>query len=272
MYGCLDDQVAHYLCYHINSQIIIDGNLEKKPWINAPKANLVNLVTGQSASLSTKIAALWNTDYFYVAFWIKEPNVQATLDKRDSQIYCENDVELFIAGNDCYYEFQINALGTIYEVFYIWQDAYTKESRFNCAEFDLFERNIDVIGGFQDTLRYKKHPRGKRWAFMDWDFPGLKTAIQVQGTINDSSDCDNGWTVELAFPWNGFTSLYGRTAQPKINDILRINFSRFQSLSTEDYSQEKHPGWSLNAHGVYDSHIPSCFSFVHLEATLNISK
>ena len=23
------------------------------------------------------------------------------------------------------------------------------------------------------------------------------------------------------------------------------------------------PGWALNAHGVYDSHIPECFSYVH---------
>ena len=57
-------------------------------------------------------------------YWIEEPNVQARLTERDSFIWTENDVELFIAGPDCYYEFQINALGTIYEVFYIWQDAY----------------------------------------------------------------------------------------------------------------------------------------------------
>ncbi|HUT81904.1 MAG TPA: carbohydrate-binding family 9-like protein [Candidatus Bathyarchaeia archaeon] len=268
MYGCSEDKVAHYSCFHINSPIIIDGNLEKKVWIHAPKANLVELVSGRSASLQTKIATLWDSSYFYVAFWVEEPNVQAYLNDRDSQIYTENDIELFIAGDECYYEFQINALGTIYEVFYIWQDAYTKESRFNCSEFDLLKRNVDILGGFQDILRYKKHPRGKRWAFMDWDFPGLKTAVQVQGTINDSSDRDIGWTVELAFPWNGFTSLFGKKYQPKINDELRINFSRFQSLSTEDYSEEKHHGWSLNAHGVYDSHIPSCFSFVQMKDNL----
>nr|NHJ84582.1 hypothetical protein [Asgard group archaeon] len=162
MYDCTDDQIAKYLCYRINNQIAIDGNLEKKPWINAPKVNLVNLVTGQPALLSTRIAALWDNNYFYVAFWLEEPNIQAHLTQRDSLIYTENDVELFIGGEDCYYEFQINALGTIYEVFYIWQDAYTKVSRFNSLEFDLLKRNVDVIGGFQDTLRYKKHPRGKR--------------------------------------------------------------------------------------------------------------
>ena len=50
------------------------------------------------------------------AFWIEEPFVTATLTERDAPIYQNNDVEVFIAGQDAYYEFEINALGTIYEV------------------------------------------------------------------------------------------------------------------------------------------------------------
>ena len=56
-----------------------------------------------------------------------------------------------------YYEFQMNALGTIYEVFYIWQNEYTRESRFNTEEFNLIDRHVDVIGGFQDISRFEKH-------------------------------------------------------------------------------------------------------------------
>lgn len=264
MYGCEEKDVAHYNCHLIEGSIEINGNLDKYPWENVPKSQLVDLVTGESAFMKTEIAALWDKDYFYVAFWIEEPNVQAYLRKRDSLIYTENDIELFIAGEDCYYEFQINALGTIYEVFYIWQDAYTKQSRFNCSEFDLLTRKVDVLGGFQDVLRYNKHPRGRRWAFMDWDFPGLKTAVDVQGSLNDNSDRDIGWTVELAFPWKSMSSLFGKNYIPKIDNLIRVNFSRFEKLSYNDNIPKFHPGWSLNSHGVYDSHITSCFSFVHL--------
>jgi len=49
-------------------------------------------------------------------------------------IFRENDVEVFIDGGDCYYEFEINALGTIYEVFFIWQDAYKRGGRFDVPE------------------------------------------------------------------------------------------------------------------------------------------
>lgn len=53
----------------------------------------------------------------YVGFWIEEPQVRASLTERDSFIWYDNDVEVFFGGEDCYYEFEINALNTVYEVF-----------------------------------------------------------------------------------------------------------------------------------------------------------
>jgi hypothetical protein len=50
--------------------------------------------------------------------------------ERDSFLWLENDVEVFIAGPDCYYEPQLNVLGTVYEVFYIWHDALRPSSFF----------------------------------------------------------------------------------------------------------------------------------------------
>ena len=42
--------------------------------------------------------------------------------KGDSFIWFDNDVEVFLGGEDCYYEFEINALNTVYEVFFIYQE------------------------------------------------------------------------------------------------------------------------------------------------------
>jgi hypothetical protein len=42
-----------------------------------------------------------------------------------------------------------------------------------------------------------------------------------------------------------------------------MDFSRFELLENCGTRVEPHPGWALNKHGVYDSHIPECFSFVH---------
>ena len=210
------------------------------------------------------MAGLWDDTCLYLAYWIEEPNVRADLTERDSPVYYENDIELFIAGEDCYYEFQINARGTIYEVFYIWQDAFQKGSRFDTPEFDLLNRKVDILGGFQDNMRYRKHPRGRRWAFMDWDFPGLQTAVRIDGTLNDDSDIDRGWAVELAFPWSGMKTLAGgRPVPPQAGDIWRMDFSRFQALDANGQPIDPSAGWAFNRHGVYDSHVPECFTFVH---------
>lgn len=257
-------KVAEYVCLKTPVPLEINGRLDKEIWKKAPQSpRFVDLVTGQPAFLDTRIAALWDEQYFYLAFWVEEPDVRAQFTERDSFIWLENDVEVFIAGPDCYYELQVNALGTIYEVFYIWQDALQPGSFFDRPEFNLTGREVDLLAGFQDASRYGRHPRGKRWAFMDWDFPGLKWAVQVEGTLNDSSDVDRGWTVELAFPWSGMTLLaQGRPLPPRDGDVWRMSFSRFEALEVNGRKIEPSIGWALNAHGVYDSHIPELFSRV----------
>lgn len=264
-YGCPEKELSHYVCHRTWEKIEIDGDLGKTCWRQAPKSRrFVDLVTGVPGFLDTRMAALWDINNLYVGFWVEEPNVQAYLTLRDSLVWTENDVEVFIGGEDCYYEFQINALATVYEVFYIWQDAYKKGSRFDTPEFDLMRRKVDVLGGFQDSMRHGRHPRGARWAFMDWDLRDLKAAVRVEGTLNDPADIDKGWTAEIAFPWKGLAFLAGnRPVPPQDSDIWRMDFSRFERLEYCGVTAEPHPGWALNRHGVYDSHIPECFSFVH---------
>ncbi len=263
-YGCGEKDLEHYTCHRTSHKLTIDGDLDKPAWREAPKSRrFVDLVSGRPGFLESRLASLWNDEALYVAFWVSEPNVQARLAERDALVWNENDVEIFIGGEDCYYEFEMNALGTVYEVFYVWQDALKKGSRFDLPEFDLRTHPVDVLGGFQDAMRYGKHPRGRRWAFMDWDFPGLRAAVQVQGTLNDDADIDEGWTAEIAFPWKGMARLAGsRPVPPRDGDVWRMDFSRFELLEFCGAKAEPHPGWALNRHGVYDSHIPECFSFV----------
>ena len=267
-YGCSEEDIGHYTCYRTDKVIQIDGRLDEDSWQKAPKSSkFVDLVTGESAPLDTRMAALWDDENLYIGFWIEEPQVQAKFTERDSPIYMENDVELFIAGKDCYYEFEINALGTVYEVFFIWQDAYKKGSAFDKPEFDLLSQRVDVLGGFQDSMRFGKHLRGKRWAFLDWDFPGMRSGVHVDGTLNDNTDVDKGWTVELAFPWKGLTMMAdGRSLPPQDRDTWRMDFSRFEAFDLDGNPIQPSAGWAFNKHGVYDSHIPECFSFVHFSS------
>jgi hypothetical protein len=99
---------------------------------------------------------------------------------------------------------------------------------------------------------------------MDWDFPGLKSAVKVDGKINAPSSVDKGWTVELAFPWEGFNILSpGKTWPPKEGDSLRCQLFRFEALRYHGNTVNESVGWALNEHGSYDSHIPENFAYLH---------
>lgn len=265
LYGVPESQLAHYTCFRAPEKFAIDGDLTKRAWQAAPKSHrFVDLVSGEPGFFDTRVACLWDEHALYVGFWCEEPQVRATLTERDSFIWFDNDVEVFLGGDDCYYEFEVNAFNTVYEVFYIWQDALKRGSRFDVPEFDLHAGQVDVLGGFQDVTRVGKHPRGRRWAFMDWDFPGLQSAVKIDGRINDPSHVDRGWTIELALPWAGMKSLFAsRALPPREGDTLRAAFSRFEALRYHGKTVPESPGWALNPHGVYDSHIPECFSYLH---------
>ncbi|MDR2808116.1 MAG: carbohydrate-binding family 9-like protein [Spirochaetaceae bacterium] len=258
--------IAHYTSKKISGIAAIDGNLNKPAWQTAEKSHrFVDLVSGEPAFFDTRIASVWDDEYLYVAYWIEEPLIRASFTERDSFVWFDNDVELFFEGQDCYYELQINAFNTVYENFFIWQDALKKGSRFDLPAFDLYTHKVDVLAGFQDSSRHGKHPRGKRWAFMDYDLPGLQTAVKIDGAVNEPNIFSKGWTVELALPWKSIGSWFAdRTMPPQKGDTFRLAFFRFEALRYHGTTVADSVGWALNEHGVYDSHIPEKFSYLHL--------
>jgi hypothetical protein len=271
--NCPEEQIARTTCYRTRRPIQVDGHLDKRAWQQAIKSpRFVDMVTGEPGIFDTRAATLWDDEFLYIAFWIEEPNVEAHLSERDSLIFNENDVELFIDGGDCYYELELNALGTIYEVFFIWQDAYQRGSRFDMPEFDLLSRQALSFGGNFDrdaqSFWWGTHPRKCRWAFLDWDFPGLQAAVQIDGKLNDPTVRDQGWTVELALPWAGMKWLAnGRSLPPKDGDEWRLFFGRFQKLMPSGIELNPHPAWVWSPHGIYDTHRPNCFPYVTFSET-----
>ena len=122
---CREEDIPHYTAHKISDTPTIDGKLDEDFWKNAPRSTpFVDLVSGKNAYLNTHASVLWDDQNLYVGYWIEEPHVTATLTQRDAPVYQDNDVELFIAGRDGYYEFEINSFGTIYEVLFFWLDAY----------------------------------------------------------------------------------------------------------------------------------------------------
>lgn len=270
-YGCSDEDASHYTCRKIKNNIEINGDLNKEEWKNAIKSQrFADMVTGEPGLYDTRCAALWNNENLYIAFWAEEPFVTANQTERDSIIFLENDLEVFIDGGDCYYELEVNALNTVYEVFFIWKDAYKKQGRFDVPQFDVHDSNAMTFGGDYDRTGNSfwrgRHPRGLRWAFLDYDMPGLQTSVKVDGRINDPACIDKGWSLEIAIPWQSLHWLANeRSLPPQEGDIWRIFFGRFQKMCPSGQEIQPHPAWVMSKHGVYDTHLPECFPYVHFE-------
>lgn len=260
------DQSSDYKAKKITDSILVDGNIKKEIWQNATwSKRFVDMVTGNPGMYNTQAAVLWNDSHLYFAFEAEEPFVEAKQTARDSIVFLENDLEVLIDGGDCYYELEINAANTIYEVFFIWKDAYIKGGKFDTPQFDVHQKDAYTFGGDYDrsgaSFWKGTHPRGIRWAFTNYDLPELQTAVQIDGIINDNSHIDKGWSLEISIPWTSLGFLAnGRSLPPKNGDVWNMLLGRFQKLMVSGKEVQPHPAMVLNSHGIYDTHLPEKWS------------
>ena len=257
-FPCPENEIAHYTAQHVAGPITIDGRLDELSWKSAALSpRFVDILTGKPTVHDTRAAVLWDDNYLYVSYRIEEPFVHATLTHHNDHIYEDNDVECFIAGPDAYYEFEINAHNTCYEAFFVWEDNYEKSGLSKLPEFE--RSKLEPFNG----VGFTNHYRGKRLVNLNYGLPGLKTAVHIDGTLNDDHDRDRGWTVEAAFPWKSLKWLAtdGRAVPPKDGDVWRMDFSRFNTYKEAKPAKDS-GGWVWTRHGVWDSHIPECFAYI----------
>ena len=112
-----------YMCYRAKEALTIDGHLTEASWKRAPRTPLFVDIEGDKKPLprfATRVAMLWDDDYFYFGADMEEPHVWGTLTKRDSVIYNDNDFEIFIDPDDDgehYMEFEINPLNVAWDLY-----------------------------------------------------------------------------------------------------------------------------------------------------------
>ncbi len=233
-----------YLCYQTKSKINIDGKLNESAWRKAPSTGTFVDIEGDKKPqprFATHAKMLWDDQYFYIAAELEEPHVWGTLTKRDSVIFHDNDFEVFIDPNgdrNEYYEFEINALNT---------------------GWDLFLPKPYRDGGkAQDN----------------WDIIGLKTAVHINGTLNNPKDKDKGWTVEIAMPWTTLAQYAHKSAPPNDGDEWRVNFSRVEwqheiiNGKYQKIAKTKEDNWVWSPQGVIDMHRPEMWGVVRFTKTV----
>jgi hypothetical protein len=263
-FPCPENEIARYTAFRVTEPILVDGKLQEPVWSRAPRSpRFSDILTGAPARHDTHAMVVWNETHLFVGYRIEEPLLHAKYTNHNDPIYYDNDVEFFIAGRDAYYEFEINAYNTVYEVFFVWNDAYDAGGFAGAPEFE--RSRLTPFNG----VGFSKHPRGGRLGNFKWTCPGKQTGVAVDGTVNNDADRDRGWTVELAFPWKSLEWLAkadGRALPPREGDVWRMDFSRFNTYKEAPPAKDS-GGWVWTRHGVWDSHIPECFA--HIRFTTN---
>ncbi|MDW8104841.1 MAG: carbohydrate-binding family 9-like protein [Armatimonadota bacterium] len=232
----------HYICYRARKPIVIDGKLDDDAWRDAAWTEDFVDIEGDvrpRPRFRTRAKMLWDDQYFYVGAEMEEPHVWATLTQRDAIIFQDNDFEVFIdpdGDNHDYYEIEINALNTVWD------------------------------------LRLAKPYRDGGLAISEWDIPGLKTAVHIDGTLNDPRDTDRGWSVEIAIPWKPLAEYARCPVPPRDGDQWRVNFSRVEWLvRVVEGRYEKVPNtpednWVWTPQGAIDMHRPERWGYVQFSA------
>jgi len=190
----------HYACFHGDAAPVIDGRLDEAAWQRAPWTTDFVDIEGEQRPVPpryrTRARLLWDADALYIAAELEDPHVWGTLTERDAVIFYDNDFEVFIdpdGDHHLYGELEVNALGTVW-----------------------------------DLLLVRPYRDGGP-AVNGWTMTGLQTAVHVDGTLNDPSDTDRGWTLEMAIPWDALRDIAREQAcPPEPGDTWRLNLSRVQ--------------------------------------------
>lgn len=117
-------------------------------------------------------------------------------------------------------------------------------------------------------LRLEKPYKDGGTALIEWDIPGLKTAVHVDGTLNDPRDIDRDWSVEMVIPWKMLAEFAGCPVPPRDGDQWRVNFSRVEWLVRvvsgryEKVPDTPEDNWVWSPQGVINMHRPETWGYV----------
>lgn len=232
-----------YVCYKAPASITIDGKITPEEWNDIPWTEYFGDIRGEKGKkpyLKSMAKMAYDDNGMYIAVLMEEPHVWATITEHDTEIYMDNSVEFFIdPTNDThdYVEYEINALGT---------------------DWDLYL-----------SSPYRDDPV----VISDWECSGMRSAIHIDGTLNNPNDKDKSWSMELFMPWKSIYQLARGKDRPVDGDQVRVNLMRVEwpiTIENGKYRKAPHDGedeinesfWTWAPMGEANIHIPEYWGYV----------
>ncbi|PRP81635.1 hypothetical protein PROFUN_01142 [Planoprotostelium fungivorum] len=234
----VNPQPRSYVGYRTHKgSIILDGKLDEPAWQEVPWTEDFLDIQGTSQPTpryKTHAKMRFDDDFLYIGAWLEEPQLSATINTTNAVIFNDNDFEIFInpSGNlHLYNEYEMNALNTTWTL----------------VEINPYRDGYNIIDPYPMI--------------------GMKTAVYLNGTLNDPSDVDCCWSAEIALPL-GALKQFAEKPVPRDKDQWRINFSRVEwKYKVVDGKYVKVPNvaednWVWSPQQVIDMHQPERWGFL----------
>jgi len=190
-------------CRWLKGQIEFDGIIKETAWANAEPIEFHVPWQKRKPKTATTARLLWDKEYLYFCAEMEDNDLYADVLEPNGRLW-ENDVfELFFKPSDkklAYYEFQVNAANTPLEMFLPSRGG---------GGYNRFAAQTEEIH--------------------------LESVVKLDGTLNDWTDKDKGWTVEGRISWDAFKPTGGR---PKAGDRWRFALCRFDYSVTLEQPEQ----------------------------------
>jgi hypothetical protein len=206
--------------------ITVDGVLDEAVWRRLRPVGAFVVEDGSPAHLETEAKLCWDDRCLYVAFSCDDPDIWGTYTKRDDPTYEQEVVEIFVnPSGDLvnYFEFEVSPRNVVWDgKIYNPDGTPTKNTRFDAS----------------------------------WNCDGLRTAVRVVGTLDDRTDRDQMWSVEIAIPLGAIAD-----KPPADRERWRANLYRIDRGKKDEYSS-----WSATLTDKPNFHVPRRFGHLIFSA------
>lgn len=232
-----------YQCRRATRPFELDGNLDKDFWADAEFTDLFADIEGWDVKpprCNTRAKMLWDDENLYFGAVLEGNEIWGNLTERDCVIFYDNDFEIFIdpdSDTHQYFEFEMNVLNTVWDLFLPRP----------------YREGTNPLNG--------------------WDIHGLRSAVKVDGEINNPNADNKRWMVEVVMPFAALQEMAAEHRAPKAGEYYRVNFSRvqwdvdvvdgkYQKRTDENGNVLPENNWVWAPTGVINIHYPELWGFV----------
>jgi len=135
------------------------------------------------------VCAMWDDAFLYLAFSVKDSNLQARVKAGEANVYLDDGIE-FLLDPNC--------------------------DRTRTYMPDDVCVHVNLLGAVMDDRGTQAGPYDTSWNSR------VRSAFVLKGTLNDASDEDTGYTAEVALPWSELGWQPGRSGS-RIGINLCVN-------------------------------------------------